>query len=316
MKTVCIFGGTGFIGSRLVYHLANAGYSIRVPTRHRERHRELCVAPGVRLVEADVYDERQLDRLIAGSDYVVNLVGILNETGRSTFRRAHVDMTQAIVDSMARQGIRRLLHMSALNADAALPRGEYLRTKGEAEALVQTDVRIDATVFRPSVVFGPDDSFFNRFALLLRLTPGVFPLACAGTRFAPVYVADVAEAFRIAMENDACIGKRYDLCGPGVYTLGDLVRFTARQIGVRRLVVGLPDFAARLQALVLGMMPGKPFSMDNYYSLQYDSVCVSSGLIELGIEPRRIETIVPTYLGKDERNARLQAMRRVARRGD
>ncbi len=316
MKTVCIIGGSGFIGAHLVYRLANAGYLIRVPTRRRERHRELTVLPQVRLVGADVHDVGQLERLLAGSDCVVNLVGILNETGGATFARAHVELTRKVLDVMRRQRLVRLLHMSALNADAAVKQGEYLRTKGEAEALVLAAAGIRATVFRPSVVFGPGDSFFNRFAGLLRFTPGIFPLACAESRLAPVYVGDVVAAFQYALENDATIGKRYDLCGPGVYTLRELVAFTARQIGCRRLIVGLPDFAARVQARVLGLMPGKPFSMDNYYSLQHDSVCADPAWPALGIEPRGIEHSVPTYLAARDRNARYQALRRAARRGN
>lgn len=315
MKTICILGGTGFIGGHLVYRLANAGYLLRVPTRHRERHRELLVQPQVRLVEADIQDPGQLNRLVEGSDCVINLVGILNETGGATFARAHVELTGKLLEAMRRAGVARLLHMSALNADPAIEKGDYLRTKGEAEAMVMSAPGIRATVFRPSVVFGPGDSFFNRFATLLRLTPGVFPLACAGTRFAPVFVGDVVAALQRALEDDATIGHRYDLCGPSVYTLGDLVRYTAGQIGCRRLIVGLPDFASRLQARMLGLVPGKPFSLDNYYSLQHDSVCADPGWPALGIEPRGIEHIVPTYLAAGDRNARYQALRRVARRG-
>lgn len=315
MKTVCIIGGTGFIGSHLVCRLANAGYLIRVPTRHRARHRELAVQPQVRLVEADVQDTGQLGRLIADSDCVVNLVGILNESGGSTFERAHVELTAKLLEAMRREGVGRLLHMSALNADPDIAQGDYLRSKGQAEALVLGARGIAATVFRPSVVFGPGDSFFNRFATLLRLTPGVFPLACAATRFAPVYVGDVVAAFQHALEQDATIGGRYDLCGPGVYSLRELVQYTARQIGCKRLVVGLPDFAARLQARVLGVMPGRPFTLDNYYSLQHDSVCAEAAWPALGIEPRALEPIVPTYLAAGDRNARFQALRRAARRG-
>lgn len=316
MKTVCIIGGSGFIGAHLVYRLANAGHLLRVPTRRRERHRELTVQTQVRLIGADVHDPGQLDRLIEGSDCVVNLVGILNETGKATFERAHVELTGRILEVMRRQGVRRLLHMSALNADPAIKHGQYLRTKGQAETLVFSAAGLQATVFRPSVVFGPGDSFFNRFAGLLRLTPGIFPLACAETRFAPVYVGDVVAAFERALEDEATIGKRYELCGPGVYTLRELVAFTARQLGLRRMIVGLPDFAARLQAHVLGALPGKPFSMDNYHSLQRDSVCTAPAWAAFGIEPRSIEDIVPTYLAGGDRNARYQALRRVARRGN
>lgn len=313
-KQLCVIGGTGFIGSHLVFRLANAGHSITVPTRRRERHRQFLVLPNVRLVEISRYDSNTLQHLFDNTDCVINLVGILNEHGHTTFRAAHVELTQRIIAAMQASRARRLLHMSALNADATLEKSEYLRTKGEAENLVMQKDNILATVFRPSVVFGPGDSFFNRFAELLRITPLVFPLACPNSRFSPVYVGDVVEAFRFALEDERSAGRKYDLCGPNTYSLRELVAYTAAQIGVKRSILGLSDALSRLQALVLGMLPGKPFSMDNYYSLQIDSVCRHSAFAEMGISPHSIESIVPGYLGAREPNARYQQFRRHSRR--
>jgi NADH dehydrogenase len=210
----------------------------------------------------------------------------------------------------------RLLHMSALNANAEGKLSTYLRTKGEVQGLVLSkSVRghgINATSFGPSVIFGPDDSFFNRFAGLLKLLPGPFPLACANSRFAPVYIGDVAKAFATALENKKTWGKHYDLCGPNTFTLRQLVKYTAEQLELKRPILELPDILARIQGHVLGHFPGKPFSYDNYLSLQIDSVCSgNNGLVELGIEPTDIDAVVPYYLGENSERSRYPQLRRL-----
>ena len=313
-KKICVIGGTGFIGSHLVFKLANRGYQVLIPSRRRERHRQFLVHDNIKLVEANPNDVNNLQRLFDDTDTVVNLVGILNETCGATYPAAHVELTQRILSAMHNKGVSRLLHMSALNADATLKQGKYLRTKGEAENLVMAEKHIQATVFRPSVVFGRGDSFFNRFANLLRITPGFFPLACANARFAPVSVDNVADAFIYALEHDESIGQRYDLCGPKPYKLSELVEYTASQIDVKARLWKLTDFMSRVQAFSLGLMPGKPFSMDNYYSLQIDSICEHSALVEMGISPQSIESIVPGYLGAQDSNARYQRFRQQSRR--
>ena len=173
---------------------------------------------------------------------------------------------------------------------------------------------LSVTSFRPSVVFGPGDGFFNRFATLLRLAPPLFPLACAQARFAPVYVGDLVEAMVRAVEDNKLGGQRLEICGPEVYTLQKLVQYTAGQIGKNTLVIGIPDFAARLQGYMLGLVPGKPFTIDNYYSLQKDSVCSTPALPGLGIKPRSVEAIVPTYLSDQHSRARFTRYRASARR--
>jgi NADH dehydrogenase len=216
---------------------------------------------------------------------------------------------------MRETGVSRLLHMSALNADVNESRGRYLKTKGEGENLVHQSPGIEVTSFRPSVIFGPDDSFFRRFAGLLRLMPlPLFPLACAEARFAPVYVGDVAEAFVYALEHPATAGQRLELCGPAEYTLGQLVEYTAGQIGRPATVIGLPDFAARLQGRIMGLLPGKPFTLDNYYSLKKDSICSRCALPAMGIRPRSVEAVVPVYLGSASSRARYYDYRSRARR--
>ncbi|HEY9199933.1 MAG TPA: complex I NDUFA9 subunit family protein [Gammaproteobacteria bacterium] len=318
-KNICIIGGTGFVGHHLIHRLTRLGYNVRVPTRRRERHRDLLVDPRVQLVEANVYEPAVLRRLFLDCDAVVNLVGILNERGHSGlgFERAHVDLPAEIVEAMRASAVKRLLHMSALNAYPREEHSHYLRTKGLGEDLVHAAAAhgLQVTSFRPSVIFGPGDSFFNRFATLLRITPFVFPLACADSRFAPVYVGDVAAAMCGALTNADSIGKHCDLCGPETYTLAELVEYTARQIGVQRRIWKLGDSLSRLQARMLEFVPGKPFSRDNYWSLQKDSVCAQNGLSLFGIAPTSIDTIVPGYLGDRSARGGYQRLRGLARRG-
>jgi len=311
---ICVLGGTGFIGSNLVHRLSSLGHSVTVVTRRPERHREFTIGLEAALVQLNPYDPTALQDLFSDIDCVINLAGILNETGKSTFQGVHVELPRSIVKAMREAGVSRLLHMSALNASVNEPKSRYLKTKGEGEDLVHQAPGIDVTSFRPSVVFGRGDSFFNRFGTLLGLSPLVFPLACANTKFAPVYVGDVVEAMVRALDDRKTIGQRLELCGPKVYSLAQLVSYTARQTGRNTNVIGLPNFAARMQARMLGLVPGKPFSMDNYHSLQKDSVCSQSALIGMGISPHSVEAIVPTYLAGRHSRAQYFRYRAQARR--
>jgi uncharacterized protein YbjT (DUF2867 family) len=301
-KRACILGGTGFVGRHVIRRLGDAGYHCVVPTRRAHRHRDLNLYPGVELVSVASLDVDTLIACFAQCDLAVNLVGILNEQGGTSFRQVHVELVQRIVRASEQAGLGRLLHMSALNADAAHGASAYLRSKGEGEEIAHAAVGLGVTSFRPSVVFGRGDSFFNRFASLLELAPGVFPLACPDARFAPVWVGDLAEAMLRSVDSPQAVGRRYDLCGPRVFTLDELVAYTARRIGKRVLLASLNDTASRLQARLFGLLPGKPFTLDNYQSMQTPSLCGEhNGLLELGIHPTDIETVVPTYLGRARR---------------
>lgn len=298
MSRVTILGGTGFVGRHLAAQLVARGHSVQVLTRHRFRHTDMLVLPTLNLTQADVYDTGVLRETFLGSDAVINLVGILNERGHrgKGFRDAHVALTTAVIDACHAAGVRRLLHMSALNADKQGP-SHYLRTKGEAAATVLTAKALDATVFEPSVIFGPGDSFLTRFVGLLKLT-AIFPLAFPKSRFAPVYVGDVAEAFIRCLEKREGVGRRYALCGPKIYTLRELVAYAGRLSGHHRLIIGLPRTAAWLQAALLEWAPGKPFSLDNFHSLTVDSVSAEDGLAALGIRSTPLEAIAPLYLNR------------------
>ncbi len=294
VNRICVLGGTGFVGRRLVNRLAERHLQVKVLTRRRERNRALLVLPTVQVIEADAHDPLMLSHQFQGCEAVINLIGILNEKGRDGFgfRRAHVELVHKIVKACQGAHVSRLLHMSALGAHARLGPSHYLRTKGEGEDYVHANAgnNLQVTSFRPSVIFGPDDSFFNRFARLLKLSP-VLPLARPNARFAPVYVGDVADAFVAALDSSPTFGCRYDLCGPHEYTLKALVEYTAKVAGLKRLVIGLPDGPSKLLAMALEYMPGKPMSLDNYRSLTQDNVCRD------GVRcPTTLETIVPEYL--------------------
>lgn len=312
VRDICVLGGTGFVGRRLVAHLANSGYRVKVLTRHRERHKGLLMAPQVTLVETDVRDPERLQAEFTGCQAVINLVGILNGS-EAEFRAAHAELPARVAQACRQAGVRRLLHMSALNADPVNGPSIYLRTKGEGEQAVFQTEGVQATSFRPSIIFGPEDSFFNRFAALLKLSPFLL-LACPQARFAPVYVDDVALAFTAALADEATVGVALELCGPHVYTLKELVEYTAHLIGRRRLIVGLPDNVARLEARVFEHLPGQPFTMDNYLSMQADSVCCANGLGALGIAPHSVEAIMPQHFQSTTQRGRYSSLRTGARR--
>lgn len=296
-QTICILGGTGFVGSHLVSRLVKDGHHVRVLTRRRERHRGLLVLPTVDVVEANIHDEKALREHFAGCTVVINLVGILNQRKKGDFERAHVELPRNIAQSCLAIGVPRLLHMSALHADAQKGSSEYLRTKGKGEDLVHATQGLKVTSFRPSVIFGPGDSFFNRFASLLKMAP-FLPLACPNAKFAPVFVGDVVEAFAKSLNDRHTQGQRYELCGPNSYSLRQLVEYTATVIHSHRPIISLSDGVSRLMARVMGLLPTPPLSYDNYLSMQTDSVCNGAFPEFVGITPTAIEAVVPSYLSK------------------
>jgi NADH dehydrogenase len=311
---IALLGGSGFVGGHLTRHLQNHGYQCVVITRHAHRLRELRTS--AEAVEADAYDRGSLNAALQGCDAAINLVGILNsDRGKAGFRRAHVDLVENLVASCKTVGIKRLLHMSALNADQGSGSSEYLRSKGEGENRAHTlgQPSISVTSFRPSVIFGPDDGFLNRFSMLLKI-PGPMPLACPDAKLAPVYIGDVVRAFANALENEQTFGRHYELCGPRAYTLEQLVRFIAAARGRRKRIIRMPDWASRMQASVLQYAPGKPFTPDNYLSLRTPSICRNNGLAELGIEATSLENAGTRILQGHDRNARLSRLRQHSQR--
>ncbi len=313
-RNICILGGTGFVGRHLVARLAGDGHRVKVLTRYRPNGRDLLVLPTVSVVEADIRDDATLKAQFADCDTVINLVGILNESRRGGgFRAAHVELPRRVVDACRATGARRLLHMSALKADPAGP-SNYLKSKGEGEKLVREAKDLDVTIFQPSVIFGPDDSFINRFAELLRLPFPLVPLPRPNARFAPVYIGDVVSAFARSLDDPDTAGNTYQLCGPQVLSLKEIIQFIASTMGVKRRVVGLGDSLSKLQARVMEFAPGKPFSVDNYHSMSINSICDVNGFEKLGIVPRSGQALIPRFLGARSARRSLSSYRERAGR--
>lgn len=319
MNRILVIGGAGFVGRHIVARLVDLGHRVTVPTRHRARARHLIMLPTIDVVESDVNRDDALDSLLRDQDAVINLVGIL-QGSRGTpygaeFARAHVDLPKRIVEGCTRLGIRRYLHMSALGADPKGP-SMYQRSKGDGEALVRAS-SLDWTIFQPSVIFGPEDRFLNTFATLARFLP-VIPMGGADVRFQPVWIGDVADAFVNALDNRDTYRRAYELVGPRVYTLRELVQFAAAASGHPRPVVALPAGAAQVQARLMELAPGEPLmSRDNLDSMKVDNVASRQPFVpapELGIVPTAMEAEAPRYLAGVTVRTRLDAFRARARR--
>ncbi len=320
-SNILVVGGGGFIGRHLVAALCARGIGVTVPARRRERAKHLLLLPTVQVVETDVNRPGVLARLMRGHDAAINLVGVLHsrrgrpdERGPNNygpdFARAHVELPQAILAACREAGVRRMLHMSALGAGLGTP-SEYLRSKGMGEKVVLAADDIDVTVLRPSVVFGPEDNFLNLLAKLTRLFP-VVPLGSPGARFQPIYVGDVAQAFMAALDAREAFGKRYDLCGPKVYTLRGLVERVCEITGRRRLIVGLSDRLSYLQARLLEFTPGPLMTRDNWLSMQVPNVCDCAP--PFGSEPQALEAVARSYLAPEGPRERYRRLRWRARR--
>jgi uncharacterized protein YbjT (DUF2867 family) len=295
VANVCILGGTGFVGRAISDHLTAMGTGVRVVTRREVRARDLGVLPTVEVMEGDVHDPQSLRRCFENMDVVVNLVGILHETRRQTFKSCHVELPARVVEACRASGVQQLIHMSALGASAEGP-SAYLRSKAAGEAAVRQGAGIlPYTIFRPSVIFGEGDRFLNLFATLLRLMP-VMPLAGANARFQPVWVEDVARAVAAAVGNRHAFGQLYELAGPRVYTLAELVQFVARTRGLRRKVLPLPGTLARMQAFAFEHLPGKLMTRDNLLSMSVDNVSSQPFPGIFGFKPAPLEAVVPEYM--------------------
>ena len=291
--SVVVLGGSGFVGRALIARLLAQGERVRVLSRSADTRTR--IPAGAELLAGDVFDAAFLQEAFAGADVVVNLVGILNERGDdgSGFRKVYVELAETMLAAMQHAGVRRLLQMSALHAGDG--DSHYLKARGVAEARVRGS-GLDWTLFRPSVIAGPGDGLFCRFAQLLRFAPAL-PLGGADARFQPVWIGDVAEAFVRVLDDDATIGRSYDLVGPEVMTLGEIVKLTAKTKGWARFVLQLPAALGRVQAEIGEHLPGKPISRDNWRSLQRDSTSDDNGLPKLGIAPTDVRAKLPEILG-------------------
>ena len=303
MKQVCVLGGSGFVGSAIVRQLSLAGYGVKVPTRRREASKHLILLSNVEVIECDIMDDAALAKALKGVDAVINLIGILHNSKKASFKAMHAELPVRLAKICVKFGIKRLLHMSALQASQQAP-SAYLKSKADGEsAVLRANKNLDVTVFRPSIIFGRGDGFINLFATLVKLLP-VILLAKPNAKFQPIYVEDVAQAFVASLDNIDTYGKAYDLGGPKVYTLRQLVAYVADTLGKKRPIIGLNDMLSYLQAFAMELLPVKLMTRDNVRSMEVDSVCVTSFPAFLDFQPLALETIVPDYLSEDNpRNA-------------
>ena len=291
---ICILGGSGFVGRNLINTLSKENHTITVITRDFDKNKDLAIYPNLKLIQEDIYNEKRMLEVSKSHDVLINLIGILNEKGfrGKGFYLAHSKIARIILNVCKQNRIKRILHMSALNAD---PGGSshYLRTKGEAESFLHTygERFADVTSFRPSVIFGTEDSFINRFSNLLKIIPFVFPLACAQTRFAPVYVGDLVNFMKDSIDDVSSFNKKIDICGPKIYTLEEIVKIVIEVKGYSTKVIPLNNALSKFQAVIMEFLPGKPFSIDNFNSCLVDSIS------ESGLKFKtELESVIKQYL--------------------
>ncbi len=310
VKLVTVFGGSGFLGRHVVQVLARQNYRIRVAVRrpHLAAHLGPLGDVGqIQVVQANIRHEASMANALKGAHMAVNLVGILNETGRQKFDAVHVKGPMLLAQAAQNMGVRQLIHVSALGAGLNAP-SKYARSKAKGEEVVR-DTFPHAVIVRPSAVFGEEDNFFNKFAALARLSP-CLPLIGGGTtRFQPVYAGDVAEAIEQILAETSEGPFLYELGGPAVYTFKELMNFVCETTGRRRALVPIPFPLAKFQAFFLGLAPYPLLTMDQVDILKQDNVVRSASagvLTDLGIAPASIETRVPSYLARFRRHGQYE----------
>ena len=314
---VLVLGASGFVGRHVCEQLARLGWHITAPTRRMANAACVQSLPGLTVLEASVHQAGDLARLMPGHDAVVNLVAVLHGS-EERFESVHVELPGKIASAMKKAGVRRLVHISALGADPQGP-SMYQRSKARGETVLH-NAALDLTVLRPSVIFGAEDKFLNLFADLQAVAPFV-PLAGSDTRFQPVWVADVAHAVLTCLQQPNTIGQTYELCGPDVLSLGQLVKLAGQWAGVNhgqgRPVIGLPMWVGWLQALAMEMAPGEPLmSRDNLASMRVDNIATGRhpGLLALGIQAASPAGVAPAYLGRRGPRSRMNTWRERAGR--
>jgi NADH dehydrogenase len=286
-------------------------------TRRPERHRHLRTLPRVKIVSIDFFGNKILERQIDTYDVVINLAGILNPSSQNGFSQVHEKVALRVAEATKAVGTPRLLHMSSLNAQEHAC-SEYLSSKGRAQKKILAMEGLHTTTFSPSVIFGAGDNFLNQFAQLLKMMPIVFPLVCAKARFAPIYVGDVVNALINSIDQPESYGKNYNLCGPEVYSLQELVQYTATQIQSRSLILPLNNFLSKPLAALMGLFPGAPITLDHYLTMTIDSVCSEKEYkqlwTELAVQPCSIDSLAPSYLAGKDFSGQMDMLRKSAQR--
>ncbi len=302
---VTVIGGSGFLGRQIVRRLSKEGFRIRVTSRNPNlamSMRPLGDVGQIAFVRADILNEADVNRAVEGASVVVNLVGLLRPSAGASFADVHVQGARTVARAAARAGVTRLIHMSAIGAEATA-KSAYARTKAQGESATR-EAFPGATILRPSVVFGPGDGFFNLFAGFLRAAPGIFPLFGGGrTKFQPVFVGDVAQAVAASIANERTRGKIFELAGPATYSLKELLAFIASTTGRKRTFFPFPQFLLELFAALSGWLPFAPITLDQARQLRKDNV-VKAGpdsasvgtLADLGVSPTPLEAVAPSYL--------------------
>ena len=303
-RRTVVLGGSGFIGRYIVRRLAARGDVVAVGCRYAEQAKFLMPMGNVGQIAAvnlSIEDDKLVPALLAGNEVLVNCVGILRETGTQRFEGVHHTGPGRLARFAREAGIERFVHLSAIGADARSP-SLYACTKAAGEAAVR-DAFPTVTILRPSVVFGPEDQFFNRLAAMATIVPALPLIGGGHTRLQPVYVGDVAEAVLKCLDDPATAGRAYELGGPKVYSFRELVELLLDEIRRKRLLIDLPFGLAALQARLMSLLPNPPLTPDQVELLKRDNVVSSGamGLAELGIAPTAVEGILPTYLDRFRR---------------
>jgi NADH dehydrogenase len=313
LRKICVLGGSGFVGSSIVAKLDQDGYAVTVLTRRRESAKHLFLLPNVTVVECNVMDDQALKAALSGADAVVNLIGILHQSGRTSFDAMHHQLPSRLAKICEATGIKRLIQMSSLQADRNAP-SEYLRSKAAGEAaLLAFAQKLNITIFRPSIIFGRGDSFINLFATLIKFLPVVL-LAKPNAKFQPVWVEDVASCFVASIQNTQTYGQVYELAGPRVYSFRELVQQVMTTLKVKRPIIGLCDKLSYAQAFMMELLPVKLMSRDNVRSMEVDSVSSQPFPPIFGVVPASMEAVIPEYLVDSTLRGKYDSFRSVAAR--
>lgn len=313
LRKICVLGGSGFVGSSVVAKLDQAGYAVTVLTRRRDSAKHLFLLPNVSVVECNVMDDQALAAALNGADAVVNLIGILHQSGRTSFDAMHHELPARVAKICDASGIKRIVQMSSLQADSNAP-SEYLRSKAAGEAaLLAFAQKLNITIFRPSIIFGRGDSFINLFATLIKFLPVVL-LAKPNAKFQPVWVEDVASCFAASIQNTQTYCQVYELAGPKVYSFRELVQQVMITLGIKRPIIGLCNSLSYAQAFMMELLPVKLMSRDNVRSMEVDSVSQQPFPTIFDVVPASLEAVILEYLVDSTQRGKYDSFRSVAAR--
>lgn len=303
-KRVCIIGGSGFVGRAIVDQAIAAGHRVTVACRHPERARDLMVK-GAELARVDVVDGNGIDAAVAGHDVVIYLVGLLFEKGRQNFAAAHVDGVARVLEACQQADVQQYLHMSALGA-GKVSDSAYAQTKAAAEKLV-SESALNWTIFRPSIIYGGGDNFFNQFKAMSAMLP-VMPVISGATRFQPIWVEDVARAFVRSIDNHHVRAQTYELGGPDIFSFRAMLELLMLELNRQRMFIPVPPLAAKLMAIFTSVLPTPPITPDQLKLLAHDNIVEGDAYPALFGKAAALERVLPTYIGASQSEQLQQQM--------